>query len=86
MSGHGIADHAGPLVATLIARLKADAGVRAVLGVAPRVWDRAPAEAGEPGDGGDGGRRHEREADQHPAGGGRCQQQAHHVRHVGGQE
>ena len=48
MSGQGQADHAGPLVAALIARLKADAGVRAVLGVAPRVWDRAPAEAGEP--------------------------------------
>ena len=40
MSGQGNTDHAGPLVAALIARLKADAGVRAVLGVAPRVWDR----------------------------------------------
>ena len=48
MSGQGNTDHAGALVAALIARLKADAGVRAVLGVAPRVWDRAPAEAGEP--------------------------------------
>lgn len=48
MSDPVVLDHQAALVAGVIARLKADAGVRAVLGPEPRVWDRAPAEALHP--------------------------------------
>lgn len=47
MTYQGI-DQAGALVAAIIGRLKADAGVRAVLGDPARVWDVEPAEPGWP--------------------------------------
>ena len=43
-----MSDHEGALQRALIARLRNDAGVRAVLGEPARVWDQPPANGGFP--------------------------------------
>lgn len=40
-------DHEGALVAALVARLAADAGVRAALGDPARIWDQPPGREAE---------------------------------------